>query len=183
MTADDIKHTRAWWERLCKDRTAMNAWLQKLQRTELEGARDYYRAISTYLPDLTHHQQANMIHIATDEARHATMIRAVLLARGVTPLSKDEAPPSAYWQEMFKHMVCVRTFAAANYFGESLAAQRFHHIMMHPATPADIRTLISCILPDEQAHANMLGRMAGEDYINAMEVHHDNAVRLIKEKK
>lgn len=182
MTDVEIRFTREWWYRKCSDPRNMEAWLQKLQSTEQQGSRDYYKAIAQYGAQLTHQQQALMIHIATDEARHAQMIRSVLRARGITPMSKSEAPESQYWSEMGKHMVCVRTFAAANYFGELLAAERFCTILSHHQTPPDVFDLIRAILPDEDAHHKILFRMAGEAAINEMRKHHLAAVETLKGK-
>lgn len=178
MNSFTKEETFAWWAGVVNDPVKMQAWLQKLRRTELEG----YTEHCTFLgkAGLIDERTAKILmNIALDELKHAGIIDGLLQERGF-PLG--EPPKSAYWESMNANVVTLEEYCAVNYFGEDLAASRFHLIQAHPQTPTDIKEALRIILPDEVFHRSTLKHLAGEEVIERMRPHHDKAVALLRVK-
>ena len=80
--------------------------------------------------------------------------------------------------------LCVNTVFvhAANFFGESLAADRFEIIGSMDVTPSDIRQFIHTALPEEIFHRETLGRLAGEDALRKFYKLHESALQQLLKK-
>lgn len=172
----EVLFTSDWWSRTLKDEPKLIAWLQKLQQTEIGGYDDYMEFIRRFEPEERTHRI--FTNIALDEQKHSGIIIGVLHERGRS-ISKIQMP-STYWSSMNEHITDLQTAAAVNYFGEALAAFRFEVILDHPETPADLKEMLSIILPDEQFHRETLMRLAGNDKLEEFALHHHAAVAALK---
>lgn len=146
---DDVAFTDAWWGRLCASPELMNAWLRKLQHTELEG---YYDNLSSIVRYRAHGTPVGTLlqRTALDEKRHADILAEVCGGRGLELLTENRSP---FWSQMDRLCVDLPSMSAVYYLGEALAAFRFERILAHPGTPADVREFVNAALPDEEYHA------------------------------
>lgn len=178
MTPDDKAFTVAWWDQLLVDEPRMIRWLQKLHGTEFSGFQDNYDAAIKWGGD-----NLAVINVfkqtGDDEMRHAALLEDLLKGRGAWPI---EVVPeeSAYWAEMDKYIVDLKTCAAVFFLGEHLAAERFQVLLDHPGTPADIRYFLERALPDERHHARVFNRMTDSYALIQMAAIHDRTVRTLK---
>lgn len=161
----DAEFTKNWWRNVLKDQTKLRKWLQKLQRTELEGYYDHH-GFMAYTP-VDERTRLILTNIAEDESKHSNMIVGLLSSRGWYTEPSGEA--SSYWDEILSHVGTVQEYCAANYYGEALAAFRFQCILDVEETPDDIRKLIEKVLPDEVFHRETLQRLAGQEALDKFE--------------
>ena len=181
MKADDIEFTKTWWAALLADEPRFIAWLKKLRNTEHAGYTDYTGYIDRFCSGEDRAAVRIFQKIAEDEAKHAVILTDLLAARGVQ--HPDYTTSSAYWEEVNGHITDLRTAAAVSYFGEDLAAERFEILHQHPDTPADFRTALDTILPEEVYHRVALGRLAGEEVIERLRPVHEAATLRLRTKR
>lgn len=178
MTSDEIQYTKDWWTTLVRNPERLSVWLQKLQQTELGGYTDHIEFLKKYTVDSRAH--AIITNIANDELSHSAMLVDILNDRGVgvsaTPM------PSGYWDSMLVEVTTPEEYYAANFFGESLAADRFEIIGSMDVTPSDIRQFIQAALPEEIFHRETLGRLAGEDALRKFFKLHMSALQRLMKK-
>lgn len=175
----DLEFTKDWWRRCIADNHKMTLWLQKLQRTELSGYTDHIEFMATH--KISNREQLILTNIANDELKHSGLLIDLFADRKIEAVPVGEE--SSYWLDILKDVQTFEDYCAANYFGEALAAFRFDVIHSMPETPADIRELISKVLPDEIFHRETLQRLAGDDTLARMKLLHDVAyAKLINRK-
>lgn len=174
----EVAFTSAWWARTVRDEPKLIKFLQKLQQTEIGGFDDYQEYVGRFeMDDRTKKIYQN---IADDELKHSGLIIDLLESRGFK--SSLDPMPSSYWTEMNSKIVDLETASAVNYFGEALAAFRFEVMIDHVDTPADIKEMLSIILPDEQFHRQTLKRLAG-DKLEEFAEYHARAMAALKNSK
>lgn len=178
MTKDEF--TQAWWASVVADQSKLRKWLQKLQKTEIGGYYDHYKAIADF-PNMDERTKKILINIADDEAKHSNMIVGLLAKRGW--YVELHAPESTYWNDILKHVHTIEDYCAANYYGEALAAYRFGQILQSDKTPDDIRKLIESVLPDEIFHRETLWRIAGDEALEKFRVIAEEAEKKLLDKK
>lgn len=177
LNQQQIEFTQWWWKNLLQDQDRYKSWLAKLTNTEHAGYVDY-QELNTKFNFAQHGAiQRILLSIADDELRHSQLLIQLLDSMGV----KHEIAPSVstYWDTMYNHIVDIHTAAAVNYFGESLAADRFEILRNHPQTPSDFANALDVILPDEIFHRQSLMRVAGFDTIELLRPHHDTAYQQL----
>lgn len=171
----DLNKTEKWWIRLCNDEAQMNAWLQKLQVTEIDGYNSNYEDEKTYNKDHDKLVKRMMLKTGDDEKRHSDLLVKLIENRGLSIL-EDQTPTSIYWETMQKGIYDLNSCCAVYYLGEKLASLRFEFIQKHPLTPKDVLEFINSALPDEQYHAKTYLYLAGEQAIQDMNALHKEAM-------
>jgi hypothetical protein len=168
----DVDLTNRWWAECLVNPAKMNAWLQKLQRTEISGYDDHIKFLVDF-PELTTRQKTILFNIAVDEKKHSNLlIETLMQPRGIEVDPNGEQ--SLYWDSVLDGVGTFEEYCAANYFG-ALASFRFGAILAHHDTPDDIKDVLKIILPDEVFHRETLMRLAGEDELVKMKMKHDAA--------
>ncbi|AXQ69944.1 hypothetical protein HOU03_gp324 [Caulobacter phage CcrSC] len=180
MNRADIDFTQAWWSNKLGDPPALLRFLEKLHYTEFSGYKDNIDAAYRWAPlnPAAHHI---FCQTAEDEMRHAELLVPLVLDRGGRCDGIDAPPPSFYWDEMDKAIVSLDTCAAVFHLGEKLAAERFEVMLDNAGNPEDIRAFLEAVIPDEQHHARIFGKLAGPEAIAAMQAHHDKTVIQLKD--
>lgn len=174
--------TREWWRAVLKDDERLAKWLQKLQLTEIGGHNDHLKFL--ILTEVEHRTKSILLNIAMDEYRHSSALIDLLDERGIPLKSRGDAEMSSlYWDFMNSHVKSVHDYCAVNYFGESLAADRFSIIHEMPETPSDIKEFIALALPDEIFHRETLLRLAGEEAIAKFLPLHQQIFSKLTEKR
>ena len=171
MHKDNIKFTQDWWVRTVNDPERLTLWLQKLQRTELSGYQDHIDFMEKFT--ITDRDRRILTNIAEDELTHSNLLIDLFWGRNIPVVAVGAT--STYWDEILAKVNTVEDYCAANYFGEALASYRFEIILGMKETPGDIKEVISRVLPDEIFHRETLMRLAGDEVIERMRVHHDEA--------
>lgn len=180
MTDDELQFTKDWWKRCLADPAKLAAWLQKLQITEISGYTDWADVfIPRYRKEINSRTESILTNIALDEMKHSQLLLGLMLERRIKPLETLECQ-STYWATMYLCQTDLNTCCAANFFGESLAADRFEVIESMKETPSDIRDVIARILPDEIFHKVTLKKLAGDEAIETMREAHETAVARLK---
>jgi tRNA isopentenyl-2-thiomethyl-A-37 hydroxylase MiaE len=172
MNEDILVATKEWWTRVLSSDLALTAWLQKLQLTEISGHDDHLVFMKNNV--MAPRETTILTNIALDELKHSNLLIELMRERGI-PLKKlgDEGTISYYWTRMNQEVKNVQDYCAVNYFGESLAADRFAIIHAMPETPSDIKEFISKALPDEIFHRETLQRLAGTEALERLQTVHD----------
>lgn len=179
MNKDEIEFTKTWWSAVCKDSARFVKWMQKLQITEIGGYTDHVDFLKSGI-GYDERSAKILMNIAEDEMKHSNILTGLMNYRGIELVEPTIETCSSYWTYMNQQYDDLKTYAAVNHFGESLAAERFEIILDHPDTDVDVRYALKIILPDEVFHRETLQRMAGEAALAKMEAHHDLAFgRLI----
>jgi rubrerythrin len=173
----DKEFTHRWWEKLLADEDKMTLWLQKLQRTELDGYTGNLEAEALWAKDNLA-AKAVLVGIAHDELRHSDLLVDLLRQRGLEP--NEESPESFYWSEMDKIIIDLSSCAAVFHLGEQLAADRFRVLFDHPDTPDDIRSFIASAMPDEEYHARSFRKLTDDITLERILVHHVETINVLK---
>ncbi len=178
MTADELKFTWTWWEGLLADERRLIAWLQKLQGTEFSGYQDNRDAAAKWTVPGSPEERI-FITTGDDEMKHSDILVDVLKGRGAWPI-ETPPPESIYWAKMEEGIDSLERCGAVFHLGEKLAAERFQAIQAHHKTPSDVAHFLRLALPDEQHHARIFRKIAGEAAIIEMQARHDAVVAEMK---
>lgn len=184
LNSEQIQFTTDWWTRTVKDDQKLLLWLTKLESTEFGGFLDYEHFIyDRFYNQLSPKELKTYFNIGQDELKHSGILLELIenfWACTVTVSKMSQPKPSKYWEYMNRQITDVKTCSAVNYYGEALAAARFEIIMDHIDTPSDIKEALSIILPDEQFHREALFRLAGDEALGKIKVHHDLASEALR---
>jgi rubrerythrin len=175
MTKDEIEFTKSWWFQVCRDDEKFSRWIKKLQVTEIGGYDDHINFLASEMDFVSERDRKILINIAEDEKKHSGILLELMEDRKISPSILGPETTSSYWSYMNQQYATLPQYAAVNHFGEALAADRFEIILDHPKTPSDVVQAIRLILPDEVFHRETLQRMAGEEALMHMKLHHDFA--------
>lgn len=149
--------TARWWEELLRTEGRLERWLTRLWQAESGGAARFQAIVDRFEPP--NDALGIYIPIIDDELRHRDLVEVALSQRGLVP--PQDPGNERYWDQIWPHIATFEEACAAGTFGEMLARNRFRVIRDHEATPHDIRALVAQILPDEERHASLLGKLAG----------------------
>lgn len=174
-----LELTKNWWRRVVANDQALSLWIQKLQVTEIGGHNDHFEFMEQNTVPI---REARILtNIALDEEKHSNLLLDLMESRGIQRrYIDDEGMQSFYWRKMNEQVNSLESYCAVNYFGESLAADRFSILHEMPETPSDIREFISKALPDEIFHRETLMRLAGEETMARLRpVHEETLAKLL----
>lgn len=177
----DVSLTQNWWRKVVSDEVRLALWLQKLQLTEIGGAEDHYAFMKAN--DVPERESKILTQIALDETKHSGILLELMSDMKIVPKSRgDDGTVSLYWTEMNKEVKTLKDYCGINYFGESLAADRFQIIHSMKETPSDIKYFISKALPDEIFHRETLMRLAGAEVMERLRPTHDRVFAQLTRK-
>lgn len=189
--------TLAWFKALLGDDQKLQAWLYKLWHTEYSGGAEHVAFIEKFKSSLTEREIKIYQNIAADEFRHADMIEVILIEQyGFDPKTTDvPIVESEYWKEMLRPLtqselaeysdqVGVFTvapapkhlYAAANFFGEQAAAERFKIMLEADFCPQHLKEFLEVVLPEETFHRETLKRLATPVALQLMQSRNQKAL-------
>ncbi|WKZ28635.1 MAG: ferritin-like domain-containing protein [Patescibacteria group bacterium] len=162
------QRTSQWFETLVRTDSLYTGWLPSLYWAERGGALRFGEIVGRFQPrGYAFNSYAGII---ADEFRHAGLVEHLLVEKGIPVPSAPK--PERYWGQIWPWIKSFEDACAAGAFGEMLARNRFRVIARHPLLPADFRPIVEQILPDEERHAELLGKLAGTDAMHRMRPHH-----------
>lgn len=152
-----MKTSLQWWETTLLNPETIVKWLLQQYQGEANASDRIQNFIFDKAPN---NKQVTLLLISTQETRHSTWIRELLLSRDID-LSNLPPVTNRYWSAFSLPENYQQACAIASH-AEGMRLERIKVIVNHPETPEDIRAVFKLILPEEEFHYSFFTHEAGE---------------------
>ncbi|MBV9125648.1 MAG: hypothetical protein JO112_20045 [Planctomycetes bacterium] len=155
-----MRTTKQWWAETKSDPEKLNHWLRRQYVGEMAAVNLLSELLITYGSQATDEEWHDVHKVMCQEATHAKWMKRVMDARGVRP-EEGASAERRYWNEV---KPAVKSFAegcAAGYHAEHMRLERIREIANDTdPTVADLANVFQNILPHEEWHEEVFGKMA-----------------------
>jgi rubrerythrin len=171
------KSTKEWWDKVSNSPEEMTNWLKNQYHGEVTAEARIRDSIKVFgLKGL----KAKIINsIADDEAKHASWVADLLVARGIQP--KVLVKKERYWDSVLPKdlkVVSFKYFAAVGHLAETMRLERIQLLASDPRFE-DIAKVMSKIYPDELFHARAFKELSSKKQITQARKYHNIGMNSI----
>lgn len=158
-------NSEQWWQETKSNPDKLNHWLQRQYVGEYAAVNLLSQILLKFAHNMTVEEHRNIHSIMLQEALHANWMYELLQNRQLIPEANSEAT-QRYWHDVLPNVTCFKAAMQAAHQAENMRLFRIRAIANDPAAPSDIRETFKKILPHEEWHEEVFGKMQG-DYVSS----------------
>jgi rubrerythrin len=170
-----MKTSLSWWNEVRQSPELLADWLVKQYRGEVTAATRIRELADKF--EISTRFKSILEAIAQQEETHATWIKELLVARGLTPSINNAE--NRYWQETLPGITDFETGSAIAAHAEKMRLDRIKVISEDSQAPHDIVSAFTKILKDELWHERMFREMSSEQAMESTAGDHERGMRVL----
>jgi tRNA isopentenyl-2-thiomethyl-A-37 hydroxylase MiaE len=167
-----------WWDKTKNDPVRLADWLKRQYRGEITAAKRILRYAAEYADQIDPYTVQQLGKLASDELRHAQIVKGLMDSRSIKPMPQDEAE-DRYWKKVLPSIASLDTFFAVGAHAEAMRLERIKVIYQDSTAPYDIVNAFGLIYRDEMWHAEFFRGKASESALKETEKDHEAGLQVL----
>lgn len=167
------KTSKEWLQSVKQNPDKFNKWLANQWLAEVEAAARIQKLADTATNSK---EQVLLSKIASDEARHADLLKGLCNTRGIKISEKSS---NRYYDSVKLSGLTRSELFAVGHYAEGMRLSRIEAICVDTEMPSDITTVFQSILKDEQMHEKAFKSLTDKESLEAMRDRHELGVQAL----
>lgn len=167
------KTSKEWLQSVKQDPSKFHKWLANQWLAEVEAAGRIQELADTATDNK---ERVLLSKIASDEARHASLLEGLCQTRGIK-ISKKSS--NRYYDSVQLSGLTRSELFAVGHYAEGMRLSRIEAICEDSEMPSDITAVFQTILKDEQMHEKAFKSLTDKESLTAMHGRHELGVQAL----